>query len=112
MRPGERHCLLHPRHHPCPAPLIPTISLYNIPKSGSHLTRKRAHLGNAGVSGADRIMRETAEAEARLFKLYYPFDLPETFEAIEDHDDRARALAEGNIDTSCRRILALIQGTD
>src|SRR5215212_2013280 len=48
MRPGERHCLLHPPHHPCPAPLIPTIPLYNIPKSGSHLTRKRAHLGNAG----------------------------------------------------------------
>jgi putative Mg2+ transporter-C (MgtC) family protein len=25
--------------------------LYNIPKSGSHLTRKRAHLGNAGKEG-------------------------------------------------------------
>src|SRR5215212_6394707 len=50
MRPGERHRLLHPPHHPCPAPLIPTIPLYNIPKSGSHLTRQRADLGNAGLN--------------------------------------------------------------
>ena len=49
MRPGERHRLLHPPHHPCPDPLLPTIPLYNIPKSASHLTRQRAHLGNAGL---------------------------------------------------------------
>ena len=49
MRPGERHCLLHPPHHPCPAPLLPTIPLYNILKSSSHLTKQRAHLGNAGL---------------------------------------------------------------
>jgi hypothetical protein len=38
MRPGERHRLLPPPHHPSPAPLIPSIHLYNIPKSGSHPT--------------------------------------------------------------------------
>ncbi len=61
MRLGERHRLLHLPHHPSPAPLSPSIPLYNIPKPGSHLTRQRAHLGNAGYRAFDGTLEKIAK---------------------------------------------------
>src|SRR3982750_3625443 len=78
MRPGEQHRLLHPPRRPCPTPLLPTIPLYNITKSGSHLTRKRAHRrvedgrGGLGHAATLRFPSPLIKPDVRISRVAQP----------------------------------------